>query len=71
MVDAMNADAVRVLLRERIADVGTAAAWCREHDISPQVVSLLLSGRVHPYPGILRALGLRRVLVYEPVERKR
>lgn len=43
----------------------TQKAWSEEHGLSESYVSDVLRGKVEPGPGILEALGLRRVVLYE------
>lgn len=62
----MTIDQVRELLKT--ACNGNQAAWAAQHGIAPPYVSDTLAGRRDPGPAILAALGLRKVVLYEPTE---
>lgn len=55
-------EAVEVL-REAVAVAGSQRAWAFAHGLSETDVSLTLSGRRPPPPGILRALNIKWALV--------
>lgn len=63
----MTAAEVRDLLREACIDAGSQRAWATEHGVSPVYVSDVLSGRREPGEKILDALGLRKIVSYEPI----
>jgi transcriptional regulator with XRE-family HTH domain len=56
------------MLRQAIQRVGTSRAFAREVGIGESALSRILSGREPPSGKILRALGLRRRVVYERIE---
>lgn len=61
---AMTADEVRNLLRRACQQAGTAAAWAKDHGLSPAYVSDTLSRKREPGPAILKALGLTSEMQY-------
>jgi hypothetical protein len=65
----VDAEGVRDLLRTAVAEAGSQTAWASRQSppIASTTVSLTLIGRIDPPPKILRALGLRKMLCYEPV----
>ena len=60
----MDLTQVLALLKRRCASAGGQAAWAKAHDLSPAYVSDVLNGRREPGAGILRALGVERVISY-------
>lgn len=66
----MDASDVRQMLRDAVKAAGSQKAWYLRQDppISGSVVSFVLLGRIDPPPGILAALGVRRVVTYEIIE---
>ena len=67
----MTADEVRALLRAECEKAGSARAWAAQHKAHPSTVSEFLMGRREPTPAIMRALGLVKVVRYEPAPQKR
>lgn len=63
----MNAAAVRRALQRAIDQEGTAAAWCKKHDIARGYVSDVLSERQEPTGKILAALGFERIVSYRKI----
>lgn len=59
---------MRVKLRAALAAEPSQRAWAKEHRVSQATVSLVLTGVREPSDSILAALGLRRVITYEPLE---
>ncbi len=55
------------LLRRRCDDAGGQASWAAANGVSPQYVNDVLHGRREPGEGILRPLGLERVVTYRRV----
>jgi len=53
------------LLRETTEDAGSAKAWGELHKIGAPYISDVLNRRRDPGPKILKALGLRKVVLYE------
>lgn len=68
MSDWLTPDALRGVMKTEIALVGeqqiAASAW----RVSPQYVSDVLAGRREPGQKLLKALGYRRVVIYERVQ---
>lgn len=65
----MNDDEVMALLRQQIKEAGGTASWIRKTncDINPGTVSQALTGAIkHPPISVLNALGLKKVVHYEP-----
>lgn len=52
------------MLRRECAKAGGQAAWARTAGVSPAYVSDVLHGRQEPGDGILRPLGLEKVVAY-------
>ena len=61
----MNASDVRAMLAQQIKEAGSAAAWCRKHDVRAVSVSATMLGRIDPPPQVLKALGLVKIVTYE------
>lgn len=61
----MTADEVRAILRQHCTSAGTHQAWADVHGLAQGYVSDVLRGRKLPGPGILKALGLVKVVSYE------
>lgn len=62
----MDAELVRSMLKARCAEAGSQKAWAKEAGVSVQYVCDVLHGRREPGDAICSALGLRRVVTYEP-----
>ena len=62
----MDSDDVLRLLRQRIAEAGTKYRFCIENDVHQGTLCKVLKGEKKIEPQILVALGLRRVVSYEP-----
>ena len=60
----MNVDAVRKMARKMITDIGSQTEFARRAGLPRQHVSLFLKGGRAPADGILKALGLVRVVDY-------
>lgn len=56
------------LLKAEILKFGSQRKWCKEHLISNQYVSDILTGKVAIGKSVQAALGIRRVIMYEKVE---
>ena len=69
MTIRMTTDEVRELLLSACEEAGTQQAWAKAHRISPQYVTDVLKERREPGGKMLAALGLRRVVAYERIER--
>jgi hypothetical protein len=63
----VNADSLRIILRDACDEAGGVTAWAAQHDIGQTFVSMVLSGRKLPSPRIAKALGfsVKRVYVRE------
>lgn len=55
----MDEDRVIAKLRAACKKAGSQYAWAIAHDIRPQYVSAVLTGRQRPGPQIVRALGIK------------
>lgn len=62
-------DVLQKLLDETVKS-GSQSAWAKQYGLSSAYVSDVLNGRREPGSGILIALGLRRVVTYEPLPQK-
>lgn len=62
----MTADEVRALLTT--AANGNVSAWAKQNNISGAYVSDVLAGRREPGEKILQALGLIRVVTFQPAD---
>ena len=62
----MTADDVRAKLREAARAAGSVKRWAIEHGVPAPVANTVLHGR-EPTPQLVAALGLRRVVSYEPI----
>ncbi len=60
----MTQDQVTERLRAAVAQHPSQVAFCRAHGVSPTQLSETLYGRRPPSPAVLRALGLRKVVLY-------
>ena len=56
--------ALRELLREACAKVGSQQAWAKRHDLSGSYVTDVLRGRRGPGQGLLDAMGYERIVGY-------
>lgn len=63
----MTADDVRAKLREAARAAGSVKRWAIEHGVPAPVANTVLHGR-EPTPQLVAALGLRRVISYEPIQ---
>jgi hypothetical protein len=63
----MNANDVRELLRERVKAAGSQYKLAAAIGVDYGHLNAAVNGRCAPGPKILRALGLRRVFLYEVV----
>lgn len=63
----MTKDALIAHLRSAIDQAGTARAWCEANHVAPSLVSDVLRGRRDPPPVMLHALGVCRIVTYEPL----
>ena len=65
----LNDEQVRALIREKIAEAGTIKKWSTDNGLSTPYVSDVLNGRRDLAPKVLAAVGLTRVVTYEPLRR--
>lgn len=56
----------RGMLERQCKDAGGQSAWADLHNVSPQYVCDVLKGRRDVGAAISEALGLQRVIFYEP-----
>ncbi len=66
----MNLMQVFALLQTECAKAGGQKAWAAEHGLSGGYVSSVLHAKQDPGPAVLAALGLRKVVSFEPVRGK-
>jgi hypothetical protein len=59
----LDNEAVLALLRTEVKRAGGTMAWARKHGINRTQTSKVLSGRQAPTKGMIKALGLRVVVV--------
>lgn len=66
----MDTDEVRELLKQKIAEYGTQAEFVRRTGCSTvsQVSGLLTGSIKRPATSVLVALGLKKVVTYEPIK---
>lgn len=64
----MTTDDVRQLLRDKIAEAGTAKDWAHTAGVSSPYVSDVINGNREPGESILTALGLERVVTYRSIK---
>lgn len=64
----MTADDVRALLKQKVKDAGSLKAAAIDLGADYVYMSKMVSGNMPLGPKILKKLGLRRVMTYEPVE---
>jgi DNA-binding transcriptional regulator YdaS (Cro superfamily) len=63
----MNASEVRQLLQKAVQEAGSQAAFARKNGVIPSRVSYVLNGTFKcPPTDILNALGLKKVVLFEP-----
>lgn len=61
---SLTAENVRAILRQEVA--GNQSAWAKAHHMSSAYVSDVLSGKCAPGAKILTALGLVKIVSYQP-----
>jgi DNA-binding transcriptional regulator YdaS (Cro superfamily) len=66
LLDSMD---VFARLRAACERAGGQGAWAERHGMSAAYVSEVLNAKREPGPGILRALGLQRVVKFAEVRR--
>jgi hypothetical protein len=66
----MTIDEVLNLLASECGKSDSRTGWARANGLSPSYVGDVLARRRDPGKGILQALGLRRVVTYEKMERR-
>jgi DNA-binding transcriptional regulator YdaS (Cro superfamily) len=65
----MTLHQVLALLRRECDKAGGQAAWAKAAGVSPAYVSDVLQGRREPGEGILRPLGVEKVVTYRRARR--
>lgn len=68
MSKPMTADEVRAMLRRKCSEAGGQASWARKYNIAPPNLNDMLLGRRHLSPALLRALELRKEIVFYGVD---
>ena len=64
----MDAHDLVKLLRERVKAEGGAFRFADNHNVSPGYVTSVMCGCTKPGPGIALALGLKKVVTFEPIK---
>lgn len=64
----MNTDEVVALVHFKVKEAGSICALSRQTGVHTAIISLTMRGRMKPPPCLTTALGLRRVVTYEPIE---
>lgn len=59
---------LHAILRKLCCEAGGQSAFARDHGVSIAYVSDFLNGRQDAGPALLKAMGLRKVVRYEPVK---
>lgn len=63
----MNHEDMLARLRQRVADAGSQLAFSKQQGVSLSHLNDALRGEREPGPKILRAIGLRRVPMFEEI----
>lgn len=66
--EEMSEDDVRELLKQRIATAGSQYRFAVSNRLREDMVSKVRRGLQAPSQGLLVALGLKKVTVYEPIK---
>lgn len=64
----MSADDLVKMLRERVRAEGGSLRFAENHNVSASYVANVLCGLSKPGPGIALALGMKKVVTFEPIE---
>lgn len=64
-MERMTLDGVIQLLEQACRKTGSASAFAVQHKVSPAYLSDIIARNRMPGPKVLRALGLRKVVLYE------
>jgi len=56
---------VREMIQRKIAQAGSQSAWARQFGFEPSLVSNVMTGTRLPTKQILKALSLKKVVMYE------
>lgn len=63
----MDAEEVRRLVRTKIREAGSCLGFARDNKVHRTAVQRFLSGEMpNPQPRILAAVGLQKIVTYEP-----
>jgi transcriptional regulator with XRE-family HTH domain len=65
----MNKEELMALLREKITQAGDQRKLAAQLGVSQPHLSEILNGRKEPAEKVLTALGLRRVVMFEKIEK--
>jgi len=63
----MTLEQVLEKLRLEVKQAGSQAKWAQGKRVSRSAVSFALTSKRDPDPAVISALGLRRVISYEPI----
>ena len=66
---ALDQNDVIGLLRSEVKRAGGQKQWARMSGVAPSMISMVLTGDRPPNEKIIRALKLRRVVIFERVRR--
>lgn len=66
---SLSTDEVIALLKKEIAAAGSQFKFCIEREIHPSTLCQVLHRTKPPTPAILDALGLQKVVGYEPIKK--
>lgn len=67
MPELFTREEVQKVLREAVRDAGGAKKWLRKHKLCQYNLHMIEDGRGATLPGVLEALGFRKVDRYEEV----
>ena len=66
--ELLTLDEVIEILKDAVAEEGTQDNFAAKHYFSTTLISFTLTGKKHPGPSILNALGLEKVTLYRMIE---
>lgn len=63
----VNAEEVVALVQTKVKEAGGICALSRQTGVHTAIISLTVRGKMKPPPCLTTALGLKRVVTYEPI----
>jgi predicted transcriptional regulator len=63
----MTRSEVYTLIRTAITNAGSQKAFAQQAGVSPQYICDIVNGRLDPADKILKAVGVRKKIVYEEI----